>query len=234
MPPAIIGGVIAGVGALGGAAIMSGASSSAANTQAAANSQAIAEQQRQFDQVQKLLAPYVSAGNTGLSGILSLSGLSGTSAQQSAVSQLENSATFQALARQGEQGILQNASATGGLRGGNTQGALAQFRPALLNQQIQQQMSTLNNLASLGQNAAAGTGNAGLSTSNTISNLLQDTGSAQAAGSLASSQAWGNALGSVGSSLGGMFAGSPSIPKITPEVLSLSSQSAIAANPSIF
>ncbi len=56
----------------------------------------------------------------------------GMEAQQGAISGLEGSPIFQALARQGEDAILQNASATGGLRGGNVQGALGQFRPAAL------------------------------------------------------------------------------------------------------
>ncbi|WP_449405980.1 hypothetical protein [Massilia phosphatilytica] len=34
---------------------------------------------------------------------------------------------FQALQQQGNDAILANASATGGLRGGNVQGALGQF-----------------------------------------------------------------------------------------------------------
>lgn len=135
-------------------------------------------------------------------------GVSAYDAQAQAISQFENSPTFQALARQGEQGILQNASATGGLRGGNTQGALAQFRPALLNQQIQQQIGNLNSIASLGQNAAAGVGNAGISTGQGISSLLQNTGQAQAYGTLGSANALAQGLtgafGGLGTVLGGV------------------------------
>jgi len=157
----------------------------------------------------------------------------GQQAQQQAISGLEQSPLFQALARQGEQGILQNASATGGLRGGNVQGALGQFRPALLNQQIQQQMAQLGGLASLGQNAAAGVGNTGVQTGQGISALMQDTGQAQAYGALGSANALGGAISSLGNIAGGFFGGS-GINAATLGRLTPSAQGAISANPSIF
>ena len=133
--------------------------------------------------------------------------LGGNVAQQQAISGLEQSPMFQSLVRQGEQGILQNASATGGLRGGNVQGALAQFRPAMLNQQIQQQMANFAGIASMGQNAAAGTGNQAVQTGQQIGNLQQNTGQVMGAGSIASGNAWGGALGSIGNIAGGLFGG---------------------------
>lgn len=153
----------------------------------------------------------------------------GAQAQQQAISQLEKSPTFQALARQGEEGILQNASATGGLRGGNVQGALAQFRPALLNQQIQQQLSTLGGISSLGQNAAAGVGNAGVQTGQNVGALMQDTGQARGYGALGSSAALGSGLASLGNILGGALGGGGGLDRLTG-----SAAQTIAANPSIF
>ena len=153
----------------------------------------------------------------------------GQAAQQQAISQFEQSPMFQALARQGEEGILQNASATGGLRGGNVQGALGQFRPALLNQQIQQQLSTLGGIAGLGQNAAAGVGNAGIQTGQSIGALMQDTGQARGYGALGSGMALGQGVASLGNILGGALGGSNGLGR-----LSGSAASTIAANPSIF
>jgi len=158
----------------------------------------------------------------------------GMDAQQQAISQFERSPMFQALARQGEEGILQNASATGGLRGGNVQGALGQFRPALLNQQIQQQLSTLSGIAGLGQNAAAGVGNAGMQSGNNISALLQDTGQARGYGALGSSAALGGGLSSLGDILGGALGGSGPISAATVANLTPAAASTILANPSIF
>lgn len=142
-----------------------------------------------------------------MGGTAGTSGMSAQDAQGQAIAQLENSPMFQGLVRQGEQGILQNASPTGGLRGGNVQGALAQFRPAMLNQQIQQQLANFQGIASLGQNAAAGVGNQAVQTGQQIGNLQQNTGQALGAGSIASGNAWGGALGSIGNIAGGLFGG---------------------------
>ena len=129
-------------------------------------------------------------------------GTGGADAQAATIAGLENSPIFQALVRQGEEGILQNASATGGLRGGNVQGALAQFRPAMLNQQIQQRFSQLGGITELGQNSAAGVGNAGLGVASNIGNLLQQGGAAQAGGALAQGKAWGGLLNGISSNIG--------------------------------
>ena len=193
--------------------VSSNAQKKAANRAASAQEQSaqlgIDEQQRQFDAVQKLLAPYVNAGTGALSAQQNLIGLGGADAQRSAISQLEQSPQFGALMRQGEQGILANASATGGLRGGNTQGALAQFRPALLSSLIEQQYGRLGGLTSLGQNAAAGTGNAGMQTGNNITQLLGQQGAAQAGAALAAGKANAgmyNAIGQGIGTIGGMYA----------------------------
>ena len=66
------GAALAGI-AVGGATLVSGlaqsnAASSAAATQAGSAQSGIDEQRRQFDAVQKLLAPYVQAGGQGLAG----------------------------------------------------------------------------------------------------------------------------------------------------------------------
>jgi hypothetical protein len=117
--------------------------------------------------------------------------------QQQAVSGFEANPLFQALARQGEEGILQNASATGGLRGGNVQGALAQFRPSLLNQFIEQQYGRLGNMAMLGQNSAARVGMSGQNAATQIGNRLTEAGQARANSALAQGAAFNTALGSI-------------------------------------
>jgi len=124
----------------------------------------IAESSRQFDAIQNLLSPYAEAGPGALQAQQNLLGLGGEEAQKAAYAGIEGSPAFQSMAQQGENAMLQNASATGGLRGGNIQGALAQYRPQLLSQLIQQQYQNLGGLTSIGQNAAAGVGNAGMQT----------------------------------------------------------------------
>lgn len=194
-----------GVGILG--SIMgSNAQKDAAETSAEAQTQSaqmsIEEAKRQFDAIQKLLDPYVSAGTGAIGQQQDLMGINGTAAQKKAIEALKTSSQFAELAKQGENAMLQNASATGGLRGGNMQAALAQFRPQMLSNLIQQQYQNLGGLTSIGQNAAAGVGNAGMQTSNSIQNALQQAGAAQAGSALASGQAQAN----MWSNMGGMAA----------------------------
>lgn len=190
-----------------GAVASSNASSNAASAQTASAQAGIDEQRRQFDTVRELLAPYVDAGTGALQGQLDLAGLGGPEAQQAAIQALEQGPEFQSLMQQGENAILQNASATGGLRGGNTQGALAQFRPQLLSGLINQQYGRLGGLAAIGQNSAAGVGTAAQQTGANVSNLMQQQGAAQAGGALASGQAWGNVFGQVGQLAGAIGTG---------------------------
>jgi len=162
------------------------AASEAAGAQSGAAQAGIDEQRRQFDEMQRLLAPYVQAGQPALAGMQNLIGLGGAEAQQQAIAGIEQSPLLQALTRQGEEAILQRASATGGLRGGNVQAALAQFRPQMLQQALEQQYSRLGGLTSLGQQSAARVGTAGMETGVNVGNLLQQQGAARAGGALGS------------------------------------------------
>lgn len=181
----------------------------AANAATAATNQgnqaAIEEQRRQFDKIQELLAPYVGAGTGALGQQQALIGLGGQDAQQKAIDAIRNGSEFQALNQEGQNAILQNAAATGGLRGGNTQGALAKFSPALLSELINQQYGRLGGLTSLGQNSAVGVGNAGIQTGNNIAGLLQSIGNANAAGALAKGQANAGLAGSIANIGGSLF-----------------------------
>jgi hypothetical protein len=187
-------GMVAVAGAtLVGGVMASGAQSDAANSasaaQQAASQAGIDEQRRQFDAVQKLLAPYANAGTGSLAKQQDLLGLNGNDAQAQAIQALQQSPAFTSQLKLGENSILANASATGGLRGGNTQAALAQFSPSLLAQTINDQYGRLGGMTSIGQNAAAMTGNAGMQTGNNVTNLLGQIGSAQAGNALAQGKA---------------------------------------------
>jgi hypothetical protein len=121
------------------------------------------------------------------------------------VNQQAQSPFFQSLAQQGESAILQNASATGGLRGGNVQGALAQFRPALLNQFLEQQYSRLGDLTKVGQASAAGVATGGMNAATNIGNAYTQAGQAQAGGIIAGANTFNQALGAAAGQIPGMF-----------------------------
>lgn len=229
------GAALAGI-AVGGATLISGmaqadAASSAAATQAGSAQAGIEEQRRQFDKVQELLKPYSMAGEKALGGLepfaaagapaleqqQALLGLRGPEAERAAIERIKSGETFQALAGQGEEALLQRASATGGLRGGNIQGALAQFRPALLSSLIDQQYGrlggmtalgaeTTGNLARLGQASAAGTGAAAQTTGANVATLLGQQGAAQAGAEIAQGKAFGAIPAAISGGLG-LFSG---------------------------
>ena len=190
----------------GTTAAVAGAEKAAAAQTAAAEA-GITEQRRQFDIMAELMSPYVAAGTGALEGQQNILGLGGADAQQQAISGIEQSPFFQSQLAQQEDALLQNASATGGLRGGNTQAALAQFRPALLNQMVQQQFGNLGGLTGIGQASAAGQAAAGQQTGMNIANLLGQQGQAQAGAALAAgnqrAQNFGNALQIGGAIYGG-------------------------------
>ena len=204
------GAALAGI-AVGGATLISGmaqadAAESAAAAQTGAAQQGIEEQRRQFDAVQKLLAPYVSAGAPALEAQQAFLGLKGPEAERAAIERIKGGETFQALASQGEEALLQRASATGGLRGGNIQGALAQFRPQLLSSLIEQQYGRLGGMTALGQQSAAGVGAAGQQTGVNVANLLGQQGAAQAGAEIAQGKAFGAIPSAISGGLG-LFSG---------------------------
>jgi len=197
-------------GTIVGGYLSSQGQENAANTAAAAQDRSsqlgIDESRRQFDAVQKILAPYVDSGTQAIGVQKNILGLNGRDAQTVAYRDIESSPAFQALTKQGEDAILANASATGGLRGGNVQGALAQFRPSLLSQLIEQQYQRLGGLSQLGQASAAGVGSAGLNTGSQIANLLGQSGAAQAGAALAGGRANSQFMNSIATGIG-QFAG---------------------------
>lgn len=184
--------------AVGGAVVAGGIYSSsqqgkaagkAADAQSEASQAGIEEQRRQFDAMQALLKPYVTAGNQSLTAQQDLLGLNGTNAQQQAINGIKSGPAYTSAMQSGANLITQNAAATGGLRGGNTQDALGRYGGDLLTTLTQNQFANLGGLTSLGQNSAAQTGNAGMQSASNISTLLAQQGSANAGGYIAQGNA---------------------------------------------
>lgn len=184
--------LIVGGSQLIGSSMQSSAAGQAAGIQSGAAEAGIAEQRRQFDALQSLLKPYTEAGLPALEQQQSFLGLRGPEAERAAIERISGGERFKALAEQGEGALLQRASATGGLRGGNVQAALAQFRPQLLSNLIEEQYGRLGGLTSMGQRSAAGVGAAGTETGVNVANLLGQQGAAQAGGEIGQARAYGN------------------------------------------
>lgn len=188
-----------------GAVVSDNASDKAARAQTRGAQAGIAEESRQFDAIRELLKPYVTAGDQSVAGMVNLLGLGTPEGEQAELSRIQQSPTFQTMVKQGEEGILSNASATGGLRGGNTQAALSEFRPSVLSSLINQRFSQYSDLSRIGQAAAAGQAAAGQNAAGNISGLYGQIGQAQAGRALAQGQNMSNLANTAGA-LGLMYA----------------------------
>lgn len=135
-------------------------------------------------------------------------GVSAGQAQQSAIDALQQSPLYQSLYRNGRDTLLNNAAATGGLRGGNTEHSLANFGADTLASVIQQQLSNLGGISGNGMSSAGGLGQLNGQSANAISNLYGAQGSAQAGGILGQAGIMNNAFNGIGKSLGSLFGSS--------------------------
>ena len=168
----------------------------------------IAAQQQGIDKIgaqqaltQASLNPYIDGGALAFGGEQDLLGLHGNETQAGAISALQSSPLFQSLYRQGNENILQNGAATGGLRGGNIQSSLANFGSDLLSRVIQQQLGNLGGLTGQGLGAATTAGNFGAQSSQDIASLFNAQGKTQAGGILDKAAVGQQQL----QSLGGLF-----------------------------
>jgi len=206
--------------------IQAGAAEKGIAQQGVSSQLAIDEQRRQFDALQKILQPYVAAGGGALgayapyqqagAGALptlqqfaaggvpafeqqqALAGLRGPEAERAAIERISGGEQFKALEQQGRQSLLSSASATGGLRGGNLQGALAQFSPALLSNLIEKQYGRLGGLAATGGTVAQNLATAGMGATGELARI----GQASAAGVGSAGAAAGTNIGNIYSTQG--------------------------------
>lgn len=206
MPNPIVGLAGASIGgSLLGAKAQSKAADRASSAQERAANLQVEEQRRQFNEIQKLLRPFVRAGGQGVNAAAELAGLRGGEAERVAVRDILQSQRYKAGVQQGEEAILANASATGGLRGGNTQAALAQFRPQMLSQLVGERYGQLQGLAGLGQASAAQQASAGQAMASNVGQAYGQMGAAQAGNALAQGQATQNAIGGITGGIGQAF-----------------------------
>lgn len=182
------------------------AAGEAAGFQVGAAEAGISETRGALDSITELLKPYTEAGTGALEETQALLGVGGRD-QGAAIEAIKNSPEFQELIRSGEEAILSRASATGGIRGGNVQAALAEFRPAILNELINKRFGRLRGLTNLGQSSAVTTGSAGLQAGRDISTLLGERGAAQSGEALARGQANVKLFGDIGKGIGTVAGG---------------------------
>lgn len=203
---ALAAGISAGASLLNG--IVGGKSSSkAAKQQLALQQQALNQQNAQYQQSRQDFMPFLTAGTGALGQTQDLLGLNGTDPQSAAIAALKASPGFTALYDTGADTILQNAAATGGLRGGNTQNSLAQFGSGLLAQVIQQQLGNLGGLVNIGSGSAGQLGSLGANNSAAVTQILGQMGATKANNTLAQGAVFGNTVNGITGSLGNYLGG---------------------------
>lgn len=105
----------------------------------------------QIGQGVSALSPFAASGRGAIGIQEALSGLQGREAFNEA---LIDSPVQQFLREQGQRAVTSQAAALGGLGGGNVQRELARFGQGLAGQQLQQQLSNIQNITGRGLQAA--------------------------------------------------------------------------------
>lgn len=155
------------------------AAGAAANVQSDALAAGQVEVARQFDITEARLqeaqefargqqAPFQQAGVDALGQQQALLGLSGQDAQQQAFAGLEESPGQQFLRERQQRALVRNASAIGGLGGGNVRTALQQQAVGFAQQDIQNQFGRLGQLSGRGGQAAQSAGQGALQGANQL------------------------------------------------------------------
>lgn len=171
------------------------AARAAAEQQTLALNRAIDIQNNQFQQTRSDFLPYTQAGSAAMNELSQLiTGFDGDSAGLTA--RIKADPLYESTYRNGEEALLQNAAATGGLRGGNTQRGLADFSADTLGKVYQQILSNLGGVANLGLGATGSVAGFGANAANATSGFATDIGNAQANKQLAigriNAQNWSN------------------------------------------
>lgn len=211
-------GVGTAVAGIAGSAMQAGAASDAADTQAQAANNAANMQWQQFQQMQKNLKPYMDLGTNNIQGMQDQLGRLGGMqfSFNPTMQQLEQTPGYQFTLNQGLNTLNNQMAAKGlNLSGAQARG-IADYTTGLASNTYQQQYQNalqnfmtnygvgsdqynrLAGLVGIGENAAAGVGNAGLQTASNAGNLLTSGANAQAAGRIGSANAIAGGLSSAG------------------------------------
>lgn len=193
-----VGLAIGGLGAvagIGGALISSSAAKSAANTQVAAENRAADLQLQEQNQVRGDLAPYNTTGQAATKELSSF--VDGTGDPTAELKTLESTPGYQFDLSQGLKSVQNSAAARGlGTSGAALKGA-AGFATGLAQNTYQANLlNPLQSLASLGENAAAQTGQFGTAGTANAGQAIVGAGNAGAAGTVGSANAIAGGLNS--------------------------------------
>lgn len=175
MPPAV---AIAGAAVVGGAAQMI-TGNKAAKAQRQSAELSVAEQRRQYDQSRADMMPWMTAGQSALTRLQQVYGLTPSPAG-SPYGGFETSPGYQFRRDEGLKAVERSAAARGLLGSGATMKGIDRYAEGLAASEYDSYASRLAQLAGLGQGATAQTGALGASATNNITQALLASGNARA------------------------------------------------------
>lgn len=191
--------------AVASAVIGAGASIYAGSQQAGAAKKSAKLQQQQYQQTRADEMPYMDAGKKALADIQNGIAPGGDLVRPFTIDDYHRSPGYNFQMQEGDNAILNNASALGGVRGGNTLRALRQFGQGVANQDFEQsyqdfvanqgrKFGMLDTLAAGGENAASQTGTFGANAATNAGNNLTGAANANAAGAVGAADAIGGGI----------------------------------------
>lgn len=142
------------------------------------------ETKRQFDLTRSDFASEQKLGEDGIARFRALLGLNGADQQSAEIGALLDSPLYTSLYNNGRDTILANASATGGLRGGNTQDALSRFGADTLSTLIRQQLGDYASTIGIGMGSDQAIGNFGAMATESMNASRNAGAAARAQGAL--------------------------------------------------
>lgn len=175
--PAIAGVAAAGIGAYG--------SMSAANSQKHAAQNAADTQLNMYNQTRQDLLPFMQGGANAFSNLSSLLGYNGTANTSGMLSALEQYPGYQFALDQGTQALDRSAASRGLLLSGGQLKDLTAYGQGMGSQLFNNYFNQNQQLASLGENAAAQTGNIGNAAAANAGSAQMAAGTAAASGTSA-------------------------------------------------
>lgn len=170
--------------AAGGAAYSAHQQGKAADQAAAGAAAARALTEAQYEQMRTDLRPYMLAGERAINQMQALN--------RGDFSGFYESPDYKFIREQGIKGLDRSAAARGTLYSGGQLAALANYAGGIASQSYGDYYNRLAELAGLGQNAAAGAGNAGMGFAAQAGDALMSQANALAAGRIGQASTYAN------------------------------------------
>jgi len=146
-------------------------------------------QQESLASARQDISPFVGVGQAALGSRAALAGIGPLGAQQAAVQQISESPGQRFIRERSQRNLLRNASAIGGLGGGNIRSALVEQGAGFAIQDLENQRRELASLSGGGLQAGTALGTLGAATAGNVADLQQAEAAARASGILGAQEA---------------------------------------------